>query len=134
MQACDAQVSITLGPVSTKQDAKRPRTACRSPPRMAPAQIAASVATEAAAEAVAEQGFEDEDDVSVDIVGLSPKVNSQALRSLENSAMLVHCHSSRLTSSPLGSTPTGTAISLCNEVTCVLMIHLPAGTEAWDRR
>lgn len=134
MQACDAQVSITLGPVSTKQDAKRPKTACRSHPRMAPAQIAASVATEAAAEAVAEQGSEDKDDVSVDTVGLSPKVNSQALRSLENSAMLAHCRSSRLTSSPLGSTPMGTAISLRNEVTCVLMIHLLTGTKVWDRR
>ena len=49
---------------------------------MAPAQAAASVATEAAAEAVAEQGSEDEHDMSVDTVGLSPKVNSQALRSL----------------------------------------------------
>ena len=49
-QACDAQVSITLGPVSAKQDAKRPRTASMSHACMAPQQAAASVATEAAAE------------------------------------------------------------------------------------
>ena len=78
-QACDAQISITLGPVSAKQEAKQPRNARMSHACLAPAQAAAFVASEVAAEGIAEQGSEDEDFMSLGTVGLSPKVGSQVL-------------------------------------------------------